>query len=309
MSTRTRTFGAAAAGVIVLGWAVCAWSQATTQPAKDYRIKLSRPEKVGQEFQFTTSGSEKTEQTLTIGEKVQTTTDEFVFEVKGAEQIGKTTEKGEPTEVAFTVETCVKIDGDKRSEAAPKGTVVIVSAVGGKKEVRAKDPGVTLSPDATRILRTAISVKAREENDDDAFGTDKRQRIGDSWPINAELMAKSFSREFGREGAVKSADVTGQTTLAGLKTVEGVECLDLRFEVKLQNFAPPVRPEAKVVKGEVTVSGTEYAPVDESMSALGAQTTMTVAVVMKVQGPNGVEATAETKSERTLNRTGTPVRK
>jgi len=309
MFTRTRICSIVLAGAICLGWGVRAWSQAAAGVAKDYQIKMSRSVKVGQTFRYTASGSEKSARTITTGGKAMTKRDDLAFEVNGIREILTTDEKGEATKVALTIDACVKIEGDKRTEVASKGTVAIISAADGRKDVQAKDPNVTLSAEAARILKTAIQVHTAPGNDDDAFGTDKRQRVGDSWPVNSEFMAQSFSRMLGKEGALRKEDVTGRTTLRGLTKVEGFDCLHLSADVAIKNFIPPVPPGATVEKGDVTVSETGNLPIDQSIPMLGGERTMTSSIMMKVKGPDGAEITVEIKTEGAVTETIIPIRK
>jgi hypothetical protein len=280
----------------------------TAPAAKDYAIKLHRPLKVGQKFAFSASGTTKGCMAQTLDGKTRKQEEEHSAELVGVEEILAVDEKGGVTKVAITVEKCVKIEGEAKTEAIPKGKTVIGQKVNGKKEWRVKDDPDPLSRDAVDVLELLVTLKAATEaTDDDVFGTTARQKVGDSWPVNAEAAAKDLKR---LAPDLDKSDISGQVKLRGLMTVGGVECLEVTAELAVKNVAPPGLPAGvKAEKAEMKAELTIALPTDPSLPRLREAGAMTFVSVLKGKvGQEAKDMTVEiTKETRTKTET-TPVK-
>lgn len=316
MSSNTRAFRTALAAVIGLGWAayawsqpssgwaICALSQPTSMPNKEYEIKLFRPVKVDQVFRLSASGRDMRQQRHIPGTPPKK--DELVFEVHGLLRVLATNKTGQATKVSLILDSCIKIEGSERNEQVAEGTeVVISSGFGGHKGIQATDRNRLVSPEVERMLDVAVDLPTTRETDDELVGTDKPQRIGDSWPVHSEVIADSL----GIGATLKKEDVTGQTKLAGLAKVGGIECLDVRTEMKIKNFAPAVPFGATVIQAEMTASQQVNVPLDPSIPMLGGTQKAGNTVVMRLKQASGPDLTVEVKHERTLTETVIPVSK
>jgi hypothetical protein len=303
MSSNTRAFRIALAAVIGLGWAACAWSQTTSAPAKEYEIKMFRPVKVDQVFRLSASGRDMRQQRHIPGTPPKK--DELVFEVRGLLRVLEINKTGQPTKVSLILDSCIKIEGSERNEQVAQGTEVIISGFGGGKNIQATDRNRLVSPEVERMLDVVVDLPITPGTDDDLFGTAKPQRIGDSWPVHSEIIADSL----GMLAAIKKEDVTGQTKLAGLAKVEGIECLAVHTETKIKNCAPAAGPGATVLQAELTATQQVNVPLDPSMPMLGGTQKACNTVMMRLKQASGPDLTIEVKHEREFTETVIPVSK
>lgn len=249
-------------------------------PPGTYRIQFNRPVAVGQEFRCTYSGQESQDQTTTLpNQPPQSEKTGLAYELAGLKKITQVDGKGRPTAVEFTVDACVKVEGDKRTDVLPKGAIVVVAMEKGQKVIRSKDPTAALAADAVSIFQNAVNVQSDEMDLDEAFGANQPRKAGESWPVNSEYLAKSISKIMGMEQPMKKEDVVGSVRLAGVKKVAGIECLNLRLDVLVGGFVPPV-PQAKVEKSEMRMNMTGNLPVDPAMPMLGGSQAMSMAMTM-----------------------------
>lgn len=155
------------AGAAWLCWVPCGLAQPpgggaqpaigpATQSPKQYRIDARRPEKVGQELRIVATGSEEMVTTTMPTEPAER--ESSTFEVSGVRKVLETDQHRQATKIAFTVENCLEIKGNKKAEAAPRGAVVIVSAVDGKQDIRCEGPEVAISDRGTALLNKALEI-------------------------------------------------------------------------------------------------------------------------------------------------------
>jgi len=317
MHRKSRILGIVLAGTVVLCGAALGLAQPETQqvtspptpPGKRYRIQLLRPEKVGQTSRVVVSGSQKLVTTTTPATEPPKC-EKFAFEVKGIRRVLGTDRQGRTTKVAFTVDNCVKIEGQNKTEVVAQGTVVIASmAGGGKLDIRCKDPNVTLSDSGSGIVGKFIGMHMPTELDSEkVFGTDKPRRVGESWPIDRELVAKSFRDQNGKEGKLKKEDVTGQMKLAGVTKVDGIECLDLRAEMRFSGFLSMAEHWMTAEKSEISFTIASMLPVDPSVPELVETTEIAFTMVVKFNITGNERKVETTAVERTVTKS-TPISK
>ena len=94
-----------------------------------------------------------------------------------------------------------------------------------------------------------------DSTDDDMFGSTEKRKVGESWPVHADAMAKSISKG-GME--IAAAAITGQTHLNGMESVNGTLALrgvqaaiDMK-DPKPSNGPPGMTMEGSSIHGEFT---------------------------------------------------------
>jgi len=143
----------------------------------------------------------------------------------------------------------------------------------------------------------------------EAYGSDKPRRVGESWPVNSELLAEITTNALGQKGVVKKEGIAGRVTLAGLKTVEGIECLELRVEVSAKTGAPlATQPVGRVEGGEERSSMTVYLPLDPSIPVLGGERKKVSSISVTLKAPIGQEVLMETNSDDTVSLSNIPIK-
>jgi hypothetical protein len=270
----------------------------TTKPTTEYQIKLFRPEKVGNTYKTVINGSERRETSTTVdGKRIAPKPEGIVYEISGVKEITKINDRGQVVGLTFTVEQCLKLDGDKKTEVLPKDTVVLACVDGKTTKFVAKDSSVTLPPDAFRILPFAIDLNnGGILVNDDTFGTTDSKKVGEVWPVNSEFVAKDFNTRSGMDLSTKKEDVTGEAKLVGVKETQGMTCLDLRLNVTTESHGvAPAQLSLKNANLTVTLSMevTGLFPVDGTTHALEA--TQNFVTSMKITSTTGAGTVAITE--------------
>jgi hypothetical protein len=277
--------------------------------AKTYDVKLHRPSKVGDKVQFTASTSERQTVNATVGGQSRKQDEKFNAEASGVLEVLAVDSKGNETKITATIEKCVKVDGDKRTDLAPKGTVVIAERKDGQLSVTSKDPNEALSDEAVRALKTLLPVDKSDSatTDDEIFGTNQKRKVGESWAVNAEAVAKNLAAEL---PGVKKENISGQVKLQSVKTVNGVECLELAIEMTFKDLAPPMPAGMKVEKGEGKMTMIGTVPIDPSVALKAGDMRMEFTILSKgTAGDPAQEITTEARMESQLKIQTTPLKK
>ena len=134
------------------------------------------------------------------------------------------------------------------------------------------------------------------------YGTKDKQKVGGSWPVNREGIAK----EAARVGIiVKPDDVEGSFRLDGLEKAGDVECLKVSGSLKMKTFTRKDDDDDGLPEGLTVESGSmegKYGglfPVDPSIGSLAESASMTFFSKVKGKtGPEKQDVTIETKVQR-----------
>ena len=124
------------------------------------------------------------------------------------------------------------------------------------------------------------------------------QRVGASWPVNREGVAKDAARV---GIIVKPEDVEGSFKLEGLEKVGDVNCLKLSGSLKMKRFTRKDDEDDGLPEGPTVESGsmdTKYGglfPVDPSVGSLSESASMTF--VSRIKAKAGKAAKARTDNQ------------
>lgn len=258
---------------------------------KTYEIKLARPLKVGTKYAMTADGALVREISVTrAGATQKQPEDGFGVHLEGTVEVLALDEIGEEAKLAVTVDKCTRVTSEGESELVPKGKVLIAEGKGKDTKFSLQDGG-ELPKDATDALELVISLDTNDKlTDDDLLGTKEKKKVGQSWPVTPENIAKDSERV---GVIVKPEDVEGSFRLDGLERKDGVECLKLSGNLKVKNLRTKADdneddglPEGFVVTGgsmEAKYAG--LFPVDSSIGSLAESASMTF--VSHVEGKAG----------------------
>jgi hypothetical protein len=150
-------------------------------------------------------------------------------------------------------------------ELLPVGTVVIAERIG--LETAFTVEGKPVAPEVKKSLDVIISMESDEgSNDDVIFGTGLRQRVGDSWPVNAKAAAEDFSEK--GKMKVNEQSFKGKTTLVEVvKTAVG-DSLRLDAIMDFSDITIELPPEMTMEKSAFTARMSGLFPVDTTKRAL-----------------------------------------
>ena len=217
-------------------------------------------------------GSAQTDDRATGGPRAGTPDQRQVSTIRYvvATEILAVSAQGNAQRAALTVRRLTKESGGVTVELAKPGVVVEARLAGHERVFELQ--GARLAPDLQQALAAAVALRADDEpNDDDLFGASHPVRVGESWPVNTAL--------FARTGALSAAfdpkDVSGTVTLAALKPVGGVPCLEVRWQLDARHgaFKPGSLPAG--LTGAMTstsISGSAVLPVDVKLPPVSRET-------------------------------------
>jgi hypothetical protein len=112
-------------------------------------------------------------------------------------------------------------------------------------------------------LRAVVSLpNLKDLTDDQCFGTAKPVRVGDSWQVNPEAVARLVSQEGAK---VAKQDVSGTVKLKAVQVVDGAPHLLIQGKVAVAKWVPDPRDlphGTKFVEGTQEIKFTRLLPVD-----------------------------------------------
>jgi len=271
---------------------------------EDYQIRLDRPHKVGEKFKVAVQAEDTRGQKVSQDDKVlQDGKVKVKANLEATMEVLAVDEAGDVTKAAYTVAKFdAEINGNS-TKALDEGAVITAGRKDGQKLYLIKDEPAPQG--LARLLDLVIPVKEEGKPDKDpTFGTKQRQKVGDSWAVNSELIAKGLS---GKALKVAAENVSGKTTLVEAVTVGDVKCLRLKVEVTLQNVSFPLPPGSKTLEATIGIGVEAVLPVDPALPLVEDKTRMNMLVKAQIQAEGNTQL-LEMVNNRTATVRYTPVK-
>jgi hypothetical protein len=200
--------------------------------------------------------------------------------------------KGNVQRARLTVRRLFKESGGSNAELAAPGDELRAFVDGRRHVVMSR--GAEMAPDLMEALGAAAALRADDDpTDDDLFGTAERRAVGASWPVNADVFARAGSQQL----VFEPRNVAGTATLAGLRTIKGVRCLEVRWKLDAHrgSFRPGALPGGLLgTMSVMSISGTAVVPVDASLQPAERET--------NIAGTGDFTGAADTGDPLTLHR-------
>jgi hypothetical protein len=279
------------------------------EPDKDkaYEVKLARPVKVGMKYHITTDGALVRETTISrAGVTAKQPDDGFGVHLEGTVEVLALDQIGEEAKVSIAIDKCTRITSAGENELVPKGKVLIAEGKG--KDTRFSiEGGGELAKEASDALELVVSLDTNDTlTDDDLLGTKEKKKVGESWPVSPENVAKDSER-VGVE--VKPQDVEGSFQIDGLEKKGDEPCLKLSGNLKVKKLVTKADekeggglPEGYVVEGgSMEAKYTGLFPVDSSKGSLAESASMTFVTHVKGKGGGGDAVTIESRVHRAVD--------
>lgn len=286
--------------------ALCAFAVlalAAFAAAEDYQIQLHRPGKPGDRcrvaraIEFHQSTVMKSE-----GQEMKRESKRYTVDFEAEVTILDVNKSGGTTSESCKIIKCVKTEGDLQDRILDPGDMLTATLAG--KETLFRRNGADVSRDTAEILSKCITLSKTEATDDDVYGTSERKKIGDSWPVNAEVMA----REFREEHPVKKENISGQIMLTGVTEVGGVKCLEIKGENTVTGITLPEVSNVNVQECNSHLTFEGKYPLDTSMPVLESKGLLSFEIVLSArQGPKAPLVTVSTDSRTARTETLTPM--
>jgi hypothetical protein len=215
---------------------------------------------------------------------------------------------GEEAKVSITIDKATRITSEGETELVPKGKVLVAEGQGKDTKLSLQDGG-ELTKEATDALELVLSLDTNDKlTDDDLLGTKEKKKVGQSWPVTPDNIAKDSERV---GVVVKPGDVEGSFRIDGVEKKDGVECLKLSGNLKVKNLVTKADdneddglPEGFVVEGgSMEAKYTGLFPVDTSIGSLAESASMTFVTHVKGKGGGGGNdvVTVESRVQRAVD--------
>jgi hypothetical protein len=287
---------------------VCTGAFAADDAPKDeaYEIKLARPFKVGMKYSLTADGALVRNVKVTRGgETHDQPEDGYGVRLEGTVEVLALDDTGEEAKISCTVDKCARITSEGETELLPKGNVFVAEGKG-KDTKFSLEGGAELPKEAAEALELVISLDTNDKlNDDDLLGTKEKKKVGESWPVTPEAIAKDSERV---GVVVKPEDVEGSFRLDGVEKVGEVECLKMSGNLRVKKLLTKADateddglPEGFVVdKGSMEAKYTGLFPVDASVGSLAETASVSFVTFIK-GGTAGDEVAIESRVQRAVD--------
>lgn len=289
-------------------WIPCLLSVACLQllaQEADHAIRLSRPSAVGNRYQVTAKGSSRMQARIRVGSNPLPVNEDAVeLSLQYEAEVLELDARKQPARIRIILGPSLCTRNGAAYSLPAEGTRLEVAEKEGKTVVT-RD-GEPVSDVLTSVLTTVISMSSSGASDDDLFGTPKRMKVGESWPVNSRLLAAELG---GKQGIEVDPDaVQGKATLLRVVKDQGRECLQVVVDARvgrirgMQNL--PDLQGLKVMKSEVRVNLDGLFPLEPALERQRQSGDMYMEVVLSGKAGNPgqempVEAfiTASFKSE------------
>ena len=268
--------------------------------AGGYQIKLTRPTKPGQRFLWVADATVVDSASGVVSGQTRSAAPESVsVHLEGVVTIVEVNADGECTTMVCAVNECVARSGRERRTVVAPGKVITAEA--GKWKTKLTPESGTLTIEEDILLRTVLSLpKLDDVSDDEAFGTTKKVKVGETWPVRPDEIVKLWAAAGYK---IKKQNVSGTMKLKSVETVDGVECVRVTGRARIEHFLPPgldLPHGIKVDDATVELKFTKLMPVDPGKPLLLDSHSTTVHTVVK---PDGKAITPDLRIEGKVLRT------
>jgi hypothetical protein len=260
---------------------------AGTARGQEYKVTLVRPAKVGEQYVTTI----KAKLSSVNPEK----SEDFTADLHGTVKVLAVNEKtGSPTKISCKVDKITKDD----KEVFPAGTVITADKSGAKTAYTVDDKPVADADKSVLDALLDVSSPDKTASDDEIFGTDKPQKVGDSWPVNKELLAKDMSEGF---LPLPAESVQGESTLVEVKKVKDVDSMVVKSSAS-STMNRMALPNGATVDGKLEGSQTVTLPVDKSLPPTTVKSKFTMKMTVAAPGGAGPNIDVKADLEKTEER-------
>ncbi len=259
--------------------------------AQPYAVRLARPERPGQSYSVSATGSKR--YNAIIGDRAVKDVD-YQVAFEGRVEILKIDAKQRPIRLAFTVEKFAKMEGGVTIELLKPGSLVVVDGAE-KQPISLKDGSIeSTAREAFELVYSAH--KPESPTDDEIFGTKDEKNIGDSWPINHALAAENL-KDTGI--SIPEGRLSGTVLLLNKDKIGATDCLSIQGEMNADGLS---LTSQEIAPGFTLDSGSVHArlwgciPLDDSR--LSRKEGVDLTMQMRLTSKEGVTLAVRTSQKR-----------
>ena len=285
-------------GCLLIGLTACGGAgsgptAASQKKDQKYPILLEREYEPGKEYRVRIKdGTTETAVMSSQGKLVNETKKLTLLSFVGTRKV-LSAGKDQPSE--YTVEELSLTTDGPAQVLLPPGTKLLASPVAGKWQYTVE--GKPLGEGLDDALGTLLGDRVGGPGDDAIFGTKTPRAVGERWDID---MTKLPDDELNFD----PAGASGSTRVVALRSVDGVECLEIEAQMSIPKVQLKGLPaEAKFLGASTAARFLGLFPTDTKLPSLSQGMSMDMSFQMEVMSPHGpVQVDAKTLGERTVNR-------
>jgi hypothetical protein len=273
--------------------------------AEDYAISLETSSELGDKFEEKYTGTLREKVKLMSEGDILRENDVTIHATfEGTKEILEVDDSKRGLKLKYTISKCTATIGNtaKVEELLQKGTEIIVEREGKRTSFLLNDKPLPRS--ITKILDLFVSIPGKSNtSDDDVFGSKERRKVGESWKIKTEKIAK-YAADQGVK--VDPKNITGETTLEKVVDIGGVKCLLLKGKITMKDVTPPLPPGTKIEKAAMKGIYSGEHPVDNSKDnyvPLKRAKELDMEMVARSPHPNGGEVLLEMEMSQSVKGT------
>ena len=267
-----------------------------------YEVRLTRPQKVGQLYRISATTHQLQFVSIVGPDGADNRRDEFYGVLEAGVRVLAVDARGQPTGLALSISKCAKKVRDTEKVLVPRDTIVTAS-VKGDKSIFTID-GKPTDADTTMVLGMMVPLAGEHPTDDDIFGTRRRVKVGDQWPMNSDLAASDLARD---SPGLRKDDVSGTVTLAAAGKAGDADVLEVAAEMTVRNVQPPAPRGVTVEKAGIQTKFSGKYPVDPARLPIEMTHSENSRVLAKAQAvAKATTVAVETTTERTTTVAFTP---
>lgn len=265
---------------------------AMTAGAQEYKIKLSHAEKAGDTLPYSCQGTSTEHVTATIpGQPPHETNTTLNAQLTGTRKVLTADDKGNAVKVSITVTQCTA----NGNSIIDPGTVLFAERTGAEP-TKYSINNAPVDAAVGKALDLVLEISDPTAPDDDvSFGTTQPQKVGDSWPVNAEVGAKTASHA---GVPVTKENISGSVKLAGVDKVDGKDVLKVSGNLMAKDIKGPGPGGLQIQSGDVTMDMDGTFAADDSTPPLTQGMKLKVHMLGQVAGPDNASITIEMTMDR-----------
>ncbi len=264
---------------------------ATSAPAaKTYSVRMRRAAHVGDSSHVAVDDDHSEHTTATLaGAPPKETRKSTHAHIEGASRVlalqpdGQSVLRDEMTIGEFWAQR----DSGTKTTLAPAGARLVIERGATKRDARVTLNGVSVSKDMLDAVDHLTTLTVHKgPTDDEVFGTTTPQPVGAEWPVNGELAEKDLRA---RDMNVPPGSVSGTTKLVAVRTVRGVDCLEIDNHMSVASIQAmrELPPGSTVKNARIDVHMHLMLPIDETKTALESEMTLAITGAFGVPSPKG----------------------
>ena len=296
--------------VVVLAFATAAGAagESAAPDNRTYAIRLARPASVGDTYRYVCDATVLQTMSANVSGWDKTHKPESLsLHFEATERVLAVNPRGEPTRADYTVEKFVAREGKNERFLLDHGRVVTVEAGRWKPSFRLDRGVLTLHQEIA--LHGVISMPhLKDVSFDDCFGTTRPRKVGDSWPVNGDAVAKWVAVEGVQ---IDTQRVSGAVKLKGVELVGGVPCVVVQGRAVVQEWvmdSKELPPGFRAEPGTDEIKFTRAIPLDGAGHCLVDTSSDRATVKIRNDDPVGPDISVDLKVLKTTGIKRTPVK-